>query len=249
MCDQTTSTDIRSATFSQALAAGHTHSGWLVGPTTGPSGQEAALVSHSVSPERAQALKTRVTSGPLFAGSSLSAPLQSCLASRLRALMDENGSQEYVLTWKHWDIRWGPRICALRGSARRTSGNGCGGWATPTSEGNPVRSEEFRKGREPSPEELLAGLPTPNAGPQNDTDTKWEERREECRERCSNGNGFGLTLGMASTLATGTPQIGTTAETASGGAYRLNPRFSLWLMGYPEEWAYCGARAMRSFIK
>jgi hypothetical protein len=45
----------------------------------------------------------------------------------------------------------------------------------------------------------LLGWPTPNAGPQNDTDTKWEARREVCKARHGN-NGFGLTLGMASTL-------------------------------------------------
>ena len=28
--------------------------------------------------------------------------------------------------------------------------------------------------------------------------------------------------------------------------WKLNPAFSLWLMGYPEEWASCGARAMQS---
>jgi len=27
----------------------------------------------------------------------------------------------------------------------------------------------------------------------------------------------------------------------------LNPRFSLWLMGFPDEWACCGVRAMQSF--
>jgi hypothetical protein len=26
---------------------------------------------------------------------------------------------------------------------------------------------------------------------------------------------------------------------------QLNPKFSLWLMGYPAEWASCGARAMQ----
>lgn len=31
-----------------------------------------------------------------------------------------------------------------------------------------------------------------------------------------------------------------------GAACRLNPRFSLWLMGYPAEWASCGERAMQS---
>lgn len=29
----------------------------------------------------------------------------------------------------------------------------------------------------------------------------------------------------------------------------LNPRFSLWLQGYPAEWASCGERAMQSFLK
>lgn len=46
----------------------------------------------------------------------------------------------------------------------------------------------------------MSGWPTPNAGPQNDTDSRWQQRREECRARHGN-NGFGLTLGMASTLA------------------------------------------------
>jgi hypothetical protein len=45
--------------------------------------------------------------------------------------MDVNGSLEYELIWKEWDMRSGPPICALRGSARRTSGKGCTGWPTP----------------------------------------------------------------------------------------------------------------------
>ncbi|MEN6337311.1 MAG: hypothetical protein ABFE01_23905 [Phycisphaerales bacterium] len=47
----------------------------------------------------------------------------------------------------------------------------------------------------------LAGWPTPNAGPQNDGDTTWEQRREALKAEHKNGNGFGLTLGMAATLA------------------------------------------------
>jgi hypothetical protein len=31
--------------------------------------------------------------------------------------------------------------------------------------------------------------------------------------------------------------------------WKLNPRFSLWLMGYPGEWASCGVRAMQSCHK
>lgn len=38
-----------------------------------------------------------------------------------------------------------------------------------------------------------------------------------------------------------------TAVTASGDGYRLNPIFSGILMGYPLSWALCGIRAARSF--
>ena len=76
----------------------------------------------------------------------------------------------------------GPPICRLRASADRTSGNGSGGW------------------------------PTPNAGPQNDTDTKWQERRAKAKEKHGN-NGFGLTLGMAAqTAGWPTPMAGTPAQ-------------------------------------
>ena len=47
--------------------------------------------------------------------------------------MGVDGSPEYALTWKHWDMPSGPPICALRASGRRTSGSGCIGWATPMS--------------------------------------------------------------------------------------------------------------------
>jgi hypothetical protein len=47
----------------------------------------------------------------------------------------------------------------------------------------------------------FAAWPTPNAGPQNDGDTTWEARRELLKAQHKNGNGFGMTLGMASQLA------------------------------------------------
>ena len=77
------------------------------------------------------------TSGQKCAGLSLSANLQSSLESRLQANLAETGSPEYALTWKHWDMQSGPPICALRASARRTSGSGSiggrSGWTTPAS--------------------------------------------------------------------------------------------------------------------
>lgn len=73
------------------------------------------------------------TSGPSFEILSPSANLQQSLGNRLRRALDVNGSAEYALTWKHWDMLWGPPICALRASARRTSDKDCSGWATPSS--------------------------------------------------------------------------------------------------------------------
>lgn len=39
---------------------------------------------------------------------------------------------------------------------------------------------------------------------------------------------------------------GTTAAMDGTGPFLLNPRFSLWLQGLPEEWASCAERAMHS---
>jgi hypothetical protein len=69
----------------------------------------------------------------------------------------------------------GPPICALRASARRTSDSDCGG--------------------------ELSGWPTASAGSFEAVDlARMEARREECRVRTGNGNGFGLTLGQAAPL-------------------------------------------------
>jgi len=97
------------------------------------------------------------------------------LQSALEANLNGPGSMIYQTVWKPHTTPLGRQIYRLRASARRTS----------DSEHSLVRS----------------GWPTPNAGPQNDTDTKWEARRARIKAEKKNGNGFGMTLGMASTLS------------------------------------------------
>jgi len=91
----------------------------------------------------------RVTSGPLFGGSSPSDDLQLFLGNRLRQRMAGRGLGEYALTWKSWDIESGPPICALRASVLRTSGKGCTGWPTPNA------IPKSRGGLQKNPEKAL----------------------------------------------------------------------------------------------
>ena len=70
--------------------------------------------------------------------------------------------------------------------------------------GHPARRKYSRKGIGSGSLEViaqLAGWPTPDASACNLTDTTWQERRERIKAKQINGNGFGLTLAMASQLA------------------------------------------------
>lgn len=126
----TISEAIGSVTSSQASAAGATPCGSPDGMPTGPSGPAPVPASRSARRVSRKARPTSATCGPSFDASSPSAVLQRSLESRLRASLAANGSPEFELTWKHWDLPLGPPILALRASGRRTSGNDCGGWPT-----------------------------------------------------------------------------------------------------------------------
>ena len=142
-----TSPDMTSATSSRVSVAGALPLGSRVGQTTGRCGQAPVPVSRFRARDSGKAMPINATSGPLFTALSPSASLQSCLESRLRVRMDVNGSPEYALTWKTWDMPAGLSICALRPSKRRTGGHGFTGWPTPTAEengGNILRKAERR---------------------------------------------------------------------------------------------------------
>jgi hypothetical protein len=111
------------------------------------------------------------TYGLRSSASSESVALGQYLGSKLQALLDMRGSTMWQQTWKAKVTPLRRVISAHTASGLHTSDNGFTGW------------------------------PTPNAGPQNDGDTTWQQRREAMKAKHGNGNGFGMNLGQVATLA------------------------------------------------
>ena len=227
MFDQMTLPGIDSAISSPESESGHMPCDRPGGRMTALSGPALAPASLSVPPASNPACPTIATSGPSGSTSSASAILTLSLVSRLKARSATAGSTLFKLTWKESVTPSRRSVSLLRASVRRISDNDCGSWPTPqatdmTGGGMAARAMgETRHGSNLRDFAMLSGWPTPNAGPQNDTDTNWPALRAACKEKHINGNGFGLTLGMASTLASWpTPRR---EDSESTGAHRGVP--------------------------
>ena len=157
------------ATFSPGSADGLSPCDGPDSKTPEESGPAPVPVSRFRALAKDRATPMSAISGPLFTASSPSAVLQRSLESRLRARMDANGSPEFALTWKTWDMPAGEPICALRASERRTGGKGCIGWPTPQANKNTKNSKDPQRMKENGAQTCLAdaahlaGWPTPEA--------------------------------------------------------------------------------------
>jgi len=116
---------------SPVSAAGPTLSNLPAGTPTDLFGQALPPANPSVRRGSGKARRTKDTSGRCSFGSSESASLQRCLASRLLLTTDTDGSPEYEMTWKKRAMQSGAPICRLAARARRYSGKGYGGWPAP----------------------------------------------------------------------------------------------------------------------
>lgn len=258
---------------SPASAVGHSPSGLPDGPTIERSAPALARASRSARPESSLAPRTSATFGPSSVTLSRSESLQRRLESRLRANLDVNGSPEYVLTWKHWDMLSGPPICALRGSPRRNSDSGFTGWPTHTV--NDSRGGRNRTSGRSNPNSrhhdgvmlvdavLLHGWPTPRAtdgdkGQRTDEGAYREARRRTCGHDLpttvvlhgwatptTRAHKDGASIGSVPVNGLLGRQVWAYAETTASGAV-LSPAFHLWLQGYPAAWHLSGEAAMQS---
>ena len=299
-----------SAISSPESADGPSPSSLPDGPQTDPSGPDPVPVSRFRSQEQEKALPTNDTCGPLFNRCSPSAALQSALESRLQANLGVNGSPEFELTWKDWDMPAGPPICRLAASGRRTSAKDCSGWPTPnTSRGGKRKGELLMGGLVkawPTPTDDNANnaaghkgtafqdlpttaqtawptpavrqAPTANLDPDSWTGTNmkkldgrkhqtdlqitammavngWATPTEGDAKSSGSRNTKGSKANEGQSLTdqargdSGKGRSPSNVETEKPAASLLNPRFSLWLQGYPGAWASSGERAMRSSRK
>lgn len=245
-----------------ASAAGPTRSRSPDGRNTALSGRVLAPASPSAPRASSKARPTKDTCGLKCSDSSKNPNLNEFLANRLKQRFGSAGSMEYSQTWKAKVTPAGRQYWAHTASGRRTSGNESTGWPTPnTPSGGPnvKPTATHIGGMDLEGAATLAGWPTPMAG------SPGTESYNPAGNTDSSRRTVALTAGWAtptqrdhkdgaSTLEN-TPINGllgrqvslSLVPTEKRGA--LNPEFSLWLMGFPIEWASCGARVTRSSRK
>jgi hypothetical protein len=249
MSDQKTLKGLLNVTSSPESVDGVERSSSQDGVQTDLFGLEALHASHFPQPGKEKEKTTSDISGPSSLISSASANLQQSLESKLRQLSDMDGSTIYKLTLKRKDTPQGRSYFQLAASARRIKESVSSSWPTPVASDNGERGtfdsgsvqRRMEKGKTIDLSMMVhSAWPTPAA---RDVKGVSGSGRQEKKGNPSD------TVPNAAATVSGLNQKSSTAETESIAPSQLNPRFSLWLMGYPIEWAYSGERVTPSSRK
>lgn len=246
--EQLTLFDTLNATSSPELADGVSHSSLQDGPKIVPSGPVHVPVSLSAQRERDSLKPTNDTCGPLSSILSRSAALSMSLGNRLQAQLVTVGSMEYRQTWNLKTTPAGRQYWAHTASALLIKDKGFIGWPTPITNDATGSTHCYGKTLSDGTKEKLwklpgaaklAGWATPAARDHKDTGNLDNSRfRKDGKERNDTlaRQAFGMLPPPSS------------AQTANIAGFQLNPRFSLWLMGFPTNWHEAGLSALRSYM-
>src|SRR6185437_3225089 len=261
MFDQVIYEDSPSTTSLPELVVGPSHLGSPAGLTIAKSGLVHARANLSARQAKDLGLLTSGTFGLFGITSSKSSSLQRSLESKLMRQLDSAGSTLFKLTWKPLVTSSGLRSFLLRASALRTADIELGSWGTPSArdykDGSPCKevpingllgrqvwmaawcsptAQDANRGSAP-PRPQDKGIPLS----QQVTFAQWSTPR-------ANKRGFPDSHGSQERpLDSGMMPTGYLVQMTAGGP--LNPEFSRWLMGYPQEWTSYADLAMPSSRK
>lgn len=220
-------------------------------------GQDHALANLSPRQALERGLLTSGTYGRSGFTSSESAVLTSSILSKLRPVLERNGSTLYRMTYKEKALPSGRSISQVQASVPRTRGSDSmqrSSWPTPSaSDENDARGGYYggrireREGRPPrfAVDRLgqavqLAGWHTPMAGTPAQNGNNPAGNTDSSRKTVA----LAQADAPARLTATGELLIGSDAGTIYG--VPLNPEHSRWLQAYPSEWSKCAVMGMQS---
>ena len=250
MSKNQTSTDLPNATSLQVSEDGQEHYNSRGGAQTDLFGQEAPHVSLSPQQENKKEKTMNDTSGLSSLISLESANLQRSLVSRLQQLSDMDGSTIYKLTLREKVTPQQRQYYQLVASARTTKGTDSSSWPTPTHHNAKEGGYPGELTRNTIPlgaMKHMVAWATPNTmdhmKPRSpEALLRKKTRPKEIGMKFPNNLREQVDPKSQEIYASGKIPQSSTAETENTVPSQLNPRFSLWLMGYPIEWAFSGER-------
>ena len=173
--------------------------------------------------------------GRPFSTLSASADLQSSLESRLRQQLGTDGSTIFALTWKQKATPQGRSYSQLAASVRPTNETGFSSWPTVTTQDNNQVAGVGAAKANPKRGTTLGGavrlVPWVTPSARDWKDTKGMSTGATNRDGSKRNRVDQLPRQVFNLLP---------ASTENEGLSRLNPRFSLWLMGFPTTWTSSG---------